>query len=114
MTLSPFLRRARVLVMRELAEHNFFKKIVAIRARRYKHYYLAAQLLFLENEGIKDISPRYIYEFFEKNEELTVNSKIYSRVNKILNYLCDVFKNKTPELRKPGWIRARAVKQRAL
>ncbi|RLI76474.1 hypothetical protein DRO97_00665 [Archaeoglobales archaeon] len=93
-----------VLTMRKLADHEFFREIVDIKAKRYRHYYIAAQLLFLESEGIKDISPYYIYEFFEKNKNLSTNSKVYSRVNKVLNYLSEVFQNRTPELRKPGWI----------
>jgi len=93
-----------VLVMRNLADHKFFKNVVAIKTKRYKHYYISAQLMFLESEGIKDISPYYIYEFFEKNKNLNTNSKVYSRINKVLNYINDVFQTKTPELRKPGWI----------
>ncbi len=60
--------------------------------------------MYLESEGIKDINPTYIYEFFEKNKNLNTSSKIYSRVNRVLNYLVDVFQTRTPELRKPGWI----------
>jgi hypothetical protein len=93
-----------VLVMRNLADHKFFKNVVAIKTKRYKHYYISAQLMFLESEGIKDISPYYIYEFFEKNKNLNTNSKVYSRINKVLNYINDVFQTKTPELRKQGWI----------
>lgn len=93
-----------VLTMRKLANHKFFKNIVAIKEKRYKHYYLTAQLMFLESEGIKDISPNYIYDFFEKDKNLTTNSKVYSQINKVLNYLSNVFQSKTPELKKPGWI----------
>jgi hypothetical protein len=93
-----------VLTMRKLACHGFFTKIVAVKAKRYKHYYIAAQLMFLEGEGIKDISPYYIYEFFEKNKSLVTTSKVYAKVNRVLNYLNEVFHAKTPELRKPSWI----------
>jgi len=93
-----------VLTMRKLAGHNFFKNIVAIKGKRYKHYYLVAQLMYLEKEGVKDISPTYIYEFFEKSRNLNTNSRVYSRVNKVLNYLAEVFQTRTPELKKPGWI----------
>lgn len=93
-----------VPTMRKLAEHKFFKNIIAIKGKRYKHYYLAAQLMYLESEGIKDISPTYIYDFFEKNKNLNTSSKVYSKVNKVLNYLTDVFQTRTPELKKPGWL----------
>ncbi len=93
-----------VLTMRKLADHKFFTNIVALGPKRYKHYYITAQLMFLESEGIKDISPYYIYDFFDKNKNLNQSSKVYSRVNKVLNYLTDAFQTKTPEIRKPGWI----------
>jgi len=93
-----------VITMRKLADHKFFTDIVTLGPKRYKHYYIAAQLMFLESEGIKYISPYYIYNFFEKNENLNQNSRVYSRVNKVLNYLTDAFQTKTPEIRKPGWI----------
>lgn len=93
-----------VLTMRGLAKNKFFTDIIALRGKRYKHYYIAAQLMFLESEGIKDISPSYIYDFFDKNKSLDQNSKAYLKVNKVSNYLVDTFKDRTPELRKPGWI----------
>jgi len=93
-----------VPTMRKLAKHKFFKNIIAIKGKRYKHYYLAAQLMYLESQGVRDISPRYIYEFFEKNKNISTTSKVYSRLNRVLNYLSDVFQTRTPELKKPGWI----------
>ena len=93
-----------VLTMRKLASHKFFSSIVPVKPVRYKHFYLVAQIIFLESEGIKDISPKYIKDFFEKNESLDQSSKVYTRVNKILNYLAATFQTKTPEIRKPGWI----------
>jgi len=92
-----------VLTMRKLAEHRFFTKIVAIKPKRYKHYHTAAQFMLLENEGIKDITPRYIYNFFVNNRNLSLSSNIYFKVNKVLNYLVDSFQTKMPETRKSGW-----------
>lgn len=93
-----------ILAMRKLSENRFFTTIVPIRAKRYKHYYIAAQLMFLESEGIKDLSPYYIYDFFEKNRNINQSSKVYVTVNKVLNYLADTFQKKTPEIRKTAWI----------
>jgi len=93
-----------VLTMRKLADHNFLKNIVAIKAKRYKHYHLAAQFLLLESKGVTTITPNFIYEFFERNSNLTTNSKNYLEVNRILNYIYDVFQGRVPELRKSGWI----------
>lgn len=93
-----------VLLMRELASHKFFKEIIPIKKKRYKHYYIVAQLLYLESEGIKDISPRYIYEFFEKNKHLNKESKVYKKIHRVLNFLTETFQTTTAELRKPAWI----------
>ena len=93
-----------ILAMRKLAENRFFSIVVPIKAKRYKHYHIAAQLMFLESEGVKDISPYYIYDFFEKNRNLNLSSKVHTKTNKVLNYLVDAFQTKTPETRKPGWI----------
>jgi hypothetical protein len=93
-----------VPTMRTLAEHKFFKDIIAMRLKRYKHYHLSAILMYLEKEGIKDISPHYLYEFFEKNPNLDTNSNVYSEVVKVLNYLSQAFNTKTGQLHKDSWI----------
>lgn len=93
-----------VLAMRSLADHRFFKDIVSIKAKRYKHYHIAAILMYLEKEGIKDISPYYLYDFFEKNPNINTSSRVYSQVVKVLNYLVKTFVSRTGELYKISWI----------
>ncbi len=93
-----------VETMRHLAGLNFFSKTVSMDKRRYKHYYLAAQMMYLESEGINNLSPNNIYWFFEENKNLTYRSTIYSRVKHNLDYLYEVFPEETWELRKPSWI----------
>jgi hypothetical protein len=93
-----------VPTMRKLAKHKFFTDIIALKNNRYKHYYIAAQLMYLESKGINNIGPKYIYDFFEKNENLNQDSKIYVKVNRVLNILSAIFRRKTPEIRKPAWI----------
>jgi len=87
-----------VLAMRKLAEHKFFKEITSVSAHRYKHAHMAAQFLFLESEGIKSITPQYIYKFFENNKDINTNSNEYNQVKTTLNYISSVFKEKTPEI----------------
>lgn len=89
-----------VLAMRELASHRFFKDIISMETKRYQHYHLAAQYMFLESEGIKSITPQYIYEFFENNKNLNKNSKKVAHVKSVLNFLTSTFGEKTPELRR--------------
>lgn len=93
-----------VEAMRTLSNHKFFKNIVAIKPKRYKHYQISAILMYLEKGGIKDISPYYLYDFFEKNKNINTTSKVYSKVTKVLNYLEKTFGSKTGELYKVSWI----------
>ena len=93
-----------VITMRSLAEHKFFKDIISVKAKRYKHYHIAAILMYLEEEGIKDISPYYLYDFFEKNKKINTSSKVYSKVISVLNFLEKTFCSRTGELYKVSWI----------
>jgi hypothetical protein len=90
--------------MRELGEHPFFERIVALGLGRYKNYYLAAMFLMLESGGIKSTSPVYIYEFFENNEGLETGSRIYKKVKRVLDYLKTAFEGRAGELRTQAWI----------
>lgn len=93
-----------VETMRRLADFDFFSITVSMDKRRYNHYYLAAQMMYLESGGINNLSPTNIYGFFEENRKLTYRSNIYSRVKRNLNYLFEVFPEETWELKKPSWI----------
>jgi hypothetical protein len=92
-----------VSTMRKLSNHKFFSNILPISPKRYKHYFISAQIMYLESEGIRDIGTGYIYKFFDNNRNLSLSSGIYNRVDKTLNFIVRVFKDKTPEIRKPGW-----------
>jgi len=93
-----------VLTMRELASHPFFTNIVAVRSSRYRYYHLSAQLMLLESEGINDIAPWYLYDFFERKSDLNANSPVVKKIKRVLNYLRDAYESKTMELHKPSWI----------
>lgn len=93
-----------VFVMRDIAKHKFFTKIASIGIKRYKHFYLVATFLYLASEGIREVKPSKVYDFFEDNKNAGKGSKDSRKVKKVLNYLTDVFHTKTPELRKPAWV----------
>jgi hypothetical protein len=93
-----------VPTMRELGEHPFFRRTVALGLGRYKNYYLAAMFLMLEGAGITSTSPSYIYEFFEKNEGLNTGSKTCKKVKRVLDYLRAAFEGRTGELRTQAWV----------
>ena len=93
-----------VLAMRDLGKHPFFHKSINIGIGRYRNLKLAATFLYLEKEGIRDISPQYLYDFFNKNRNLSKSSKEYGKVKKTLNYLSKAFDSRTPELKNEAWI----------
>lgn len=92
-----------VLTMRELAGHKFFLDIINAGNTRYRHNHIAAQLMFLEDQGIKTIHPKALYEFFEKNKNLDKKNNTYKSVNRVLNYITQSFETKSPEI-KGAWI----------
>ncbi len=93
-----------VPTMRELGEHPFLKRTVALGLGRYKHYYLAAMFLMLEGGGVTSTSPSYIYQFFESNQGLDTGSKTYRKVRRVLDYLEAAFEGRAGELRTQAWI----------
>ena len=92
-----------VPLMREIGSHDFFDK-VNISLHRYKAYHISAKFLLFEENGITDISPKHIYDFFIKNKDLDGSSKVAKKVKKTLNYLSNVFEDETYELSRESWI----------
>ena len=93
-----------VPLMRSLGKHEFFSKSIAFSLKRYKSYWLAAIFLAFEHKGLIDISPKNLYEFFRKNQNLTDASTIAKKVRKTVKYLLKAFPEKTPQLNKASWI----------
>jgi len=93
-----------VLAMRELGKHKFLHDSIYLLVDRYKDYKLAATFLFLEKEGIKSSSPIYLYDFFNKNRNLSKSSQDYKKVKETLNYLRKTFPSSTGELRTQAWV----------
>ncbi len=58
----------------------------------------------MEKEGIKEVKPKKIYDFFEKNKNLDEKSPVYRKTKKVLNYLVKTFRTATPELYAPPWM----------
>jgi len=92
-----------VPLMRKLGKHNLFKK-VAFSTGRYRTYHLSAIFMLLESNGISDISPSNLYEFFQDNRHLDEGSTVAVGTRKILNFLDRVFQDYTPELSKNAWL----------
>lgn len=92
-----------VPVMRTLGRHSFFHKVI-FPLKRYKAYLIAAKLMLLEFEGICDISPWNIYDFFRGNRDMKSGSTVATNVNTVLNYLDRAFPSETPELSGEVWV----------
>jgi hypothetical protein len=60
--------------------------------------------MLLQKEGIQDISPKYLYDFFDKNKNISPTTKTPRRVASVLNYLEKTFGSTTGELYKVSWI----------
>ena len=93
-----------VPTLRGLGSHKFFDKITMYSSARHKHLLLAAQLFHLEHNGIIDLNTSTIFQFVENNENLKATHSSVRAMKGYLNLLTKIFKEKTGEIEKPGWI----------
>ncbi|MEM2276853.1 MAG: DUF262 domain-containing protein [Thermoproteota archaeon] len=94
-----------VPTMRKLSQHPFFKDVCGLsELKRYRAYHIVAQIMLLQKNGITDISPRYLFDFFESQSNLNEKSSIIREIVNVLNYLEKALEKPTYELRKPSWI----------
>jgi len=93
-----------VFTMRKLAKHAYFREVCQLtKLKRYRAYHVVAQIMLLTKQGITDISPKYLFDFFDQQRNLSVDSGTYKQIVSVLNYLEKTFDKPTLELRKPGW-----------
>lgn len=90
-------------LMRKLSNHALFGK-VNFSLNRYRVLQYSGIVFILTKEGIKDISAKEIYKFFEINKFETEKSFFYKKAQKILNFMDSVMIDKPyPEMTKPAW-----------
>lgn len=78
--------------MREIAKHPFIKDSIGINKSRYHMYEDVARIIFYEKYGAKDCSTNYLNELFDKyKDDITPTSKIYKKIQSVLNYLLKCF-----------------------
>ncbi len=81
-----------VNVMRELAKHDYISKSIGVNKQRYHTYEDVSRMMFYEKFGTKDSSTGPLNEMFDKyKDDITVNSKIYKKIQNVLNYLLKCF-----------------------
>lgn len=97
-----------VVAMRELAKHPFIAKSIGVNKQRYRVYEDVGRIIFYEKYGPKDCSTGPIDELFERyKDDITINSKVYKKVQNVLNYLLKCFPSEPGNyqfLSKHAWI----------
>lgn len=81
-----------VNVMREIANHDFISESIGINKQRYHAYEDVARIMYYEKFGSKESSTNYLFELFDKyKDDITLDSKLYKKVQNVLNYLLKCF-----------------------
>lgn len=81
-----------VNTMRELAKHDFIAKSIGINKQRYHAFEDVARIIFYEKYGTKECSTGPLNELFDKyKDDIDLNSKIYKKIQNVLNYLLKCF-----------------------
>lgn len=97
-----------VNVMRELANHDFITKSIGVNKQRYHTYEDVSRMIFYEKYGTKDCSTYSLFEMFDKyKDDVTLTSKIYRKIQNVLNYLLKCFPAKPGNyqfLSKHAWV----------
>lgn len=85
--------------VKDIVQHDFFKKSVNFANKRFTHDHVAAQICLLELTGhacnIKDKDLNKMYEDNAVFDDKSVKAK---KIKKVLDYLLLMFPDKTPEL----------------
>ena len=96
-------------LIRELAEHKFFRKVMPVPDKNYRYRDFAARFLLIENALIsgggnpyRDLKKIFLDRLVENNKRMSPGNmgKHRDSVNKQLNVLCKIFGNKDPLLKR--------------
>lgn len=78
--------------------HSVFP-LTRLSSNRYKWEDLAAHVVRLEQAGgAANVKAADLYALYESNQGFDMNGKIASKVNKVLNYMARVLKDRPPEM----------------
>jgi hypothetical protein len=78
----------------EVAKHRFFTDIISVKDYRFSHRYLAAQIILLSQKGLHNLKYKDLVEVYQSPLEKTIPENI----KKMLDYLVEVFTEKTSEI----------------
>ncbi len=84
----------------DCSKHKFFAEKVGFKDLRFAHQLVAAQMILLEiNKGPNDIRNSNLNNMYKDQKEFNENSSEAKKVLKTLDYLNNIFKENTPELK---------------
>ena len=86
--------------VRSVAKHTFFSKVNFTNSR-FTYDLIAAQMILLSlNKGICNVKDKDLNAMYEEHRDFDATSSEAKSVNKILDYLNDMFPAKSPELKR--------------
>jgi len=85
--------------VKELSSHDLFKTSVPIPDKRYVFQAVCAQIVLLEEEGIKNVKFQNLAEFYERNRDYNKKGEKGKKIKKILDYIFQIFASKTVAFR---------------
>ena len=93
-------------LIRNIADHKFFKKTVRFKDKRFLYYDISAKFLKIEDAAIKTgnrfchLKKKFLDELVKDNKTMSnpEKKKLTDLVNANLDLLCKVFDEKDPEL----------------
>jgi hypothetical protein len=87
------------LFVKDVVQHDFFKKSVNFANKRFTHDHVAAQMCLLELNGQAcNIKDKDLNKMYEENSVFDDKSAKAKKVKRVLDYLYLLFPDKTPEL----------------
>lgn len=85
--------------VKELSSHDFFKTSVPIPDKRYIFQAVCAQIVLLEEEGIKNVKFQNLADFYERNRNYNKKGENGKKIKRILDYMFQIFDSKTVAFR---------------
>lgn len=92
-----------VKIMRKLTEHCFFKNSLTSADKKHRFYHIAAVFMYLEDK-IADTTFNKIKAFFEKNEEMKEQNRIFQECRRNLNFMEKCYTDNALPTSHLGWL----------
>lgn len=89
--------------IKKISKHNFFKNSIVLSNKRYSHFTVSAQIVFLEINGISNLSMSKLEDMLKIHKDLSnsgvhIKSKL-AKIKKVLDEMEIIFPKKCPYLK---------------